>query len=883
MAELHRVLCASLSERAQFVDVAEHVGQRDKGFDGLCVAAAVGALDLTTTRVEVADHVAEVVLGSDDFNLHHRLKQLDTGLLSGFTHRTATRDFKRHRRTVDIVVLAVDQTDREVDDREADQVTTFSLLAHALFNRRDVFARNVTALDLVFEDDALAAFTGGDDNLGFTELTRTTRLLLVGVGELDFAGERFAVCHLRRTDVCFDLELALHTIDENVEVKLAHALDDRLTAFVVGRHAEAGILGSQAVERNAHLFLVGLGLGFHRQFDNRIGEFHALEDDRCGRRTKGITGGGFLQACDCNDVASERFINVFTLVGVHQQHTADLFLLVLHRVQDRALFELARIDAREGERADERVVHDLECERAEGLVIRRRTRCFFLAVGQNALNRGNVERRRHVVDDRVEKRLNALVLERRTTQDGDEFLLKRALANQALERLSVRLVAFEIGFHDIIVLLNGKLDQLLAVFCRFVSHIVRDRAEGVFSAEVFVLPGDSTLVDEVDEAFEARFDADRQVQDSRGRTEAVDDRLHAVLEVGAGAVELVDEAHPRNLVLVGLTPDSLGLRLNAGNAVEACNRAVEHAQRTLDFNGEVNVAGGVDDVDAVLGRVRAQFLGIAHRIHVGIFRVPETSGRSRRDRDPALLLLLHPVHRRSTIVHFADLVGLAGVVEDTLGRGGLAGIDVRHDADIAIALQRIIAGHNIFLKVFRGPPLADRPPYSDDCDRRKTCPSPVPQSLPAVVREGAVRVRHAVRVFALLDGVAAVVGGIHQLTRQTGAHGGLGATASRTDQPADRESLGTLGANLDRHLVGRTTDTAAANFDLRLHVVERIVEQLHRIGLGFRLYRFERRVDDTFSNGLLTVEHEVVHELRENLITKLGIGQDDPLFGTTTT
>ncbi len=48
-------------------------------------------------------------------------------------------------------------------------------------------------------------------------------------------------------------------------------------------------------------------------------------------------------------------------------------------------------------------------------------------------------------------------------------------------------------------------------------------------------------------------------------------------------------------------------------------------------------------------------------------------------------------------MHLADLVGLAGVIEDALGCRRLAGIDVRHDADIAVALQRIFAGHGEFL------------------------------------------------------------------------------------------------------------------------------------------------------------------------------------------
>ena len=48
--ELHRVLRASLRERAQLVDVAEHVGERHESLDDLRVAAAVGALDLAAPR-----------------------------------------------------------------------------------------------------------------------------------------------------------------------------------------------------------------------------------------------------------------------------------------------------------------------------------------------------------------------------------------------------------------------------------------------------------------------------------------------------------------------------------------------------------------------------------------------------------------------------------------------------------------------------------------------------------------------------------------------------------------------------------------------------------------------------------------------------------------
>src|SRR5690606_38736772 len=58
-----------------------------------------------------------------------------------------------------------------------------------------------------------------------------------------------------------------------------------------------------------------------------------------------------------------------------------------------------------------------------------------------------------------------------------------------------------------------------------------------------------------------------------------------------------------------------------------------------------------------------------------------------------LLLLLHPVHRGRALVHLTDLVVLPGVVQDALGGRGLPGIDVGHDADVPVPVERSFAGH----------------------------------------------------------------------------------------------------------------------------------------------------------------------------------------------
>ena len=83
---------------------------------------------------------------------------------------------------------------------------------------------------------------GVDRDLDAAELARAARLLLVGVVDVDLLREILAIRHLRRADVGLDLELALHAIDEDLEVELAHPLDDRLARFMIGRHAERRIL-----------------------------------------------------------------------------------------------------------------------------------------------------------------------------------------------------------------------------------------------------------------------------------------------------------------------------------------------------------------------------------------------------------------------------------------------------------------------------------------------------------------------------------------------------------------------------------------------------------------------------------------------------------------
>ncbi len=312
---------------------------------------------------------------------------------------------------------------------------------------------------------------------------------------------------------------------------------------------------------------------------------------------------------------------------------------------------------------------DLEGEGRERLFLARLAReDGFLVVQLVADDLTDVQRSGQVVDDGVEHGLNALVLERGATEHGVQLGVDGQLADGALDLGDRELLTAEVLLHELFVGLGDGLEQLLAVLGGLVGELGGDLLDrGRRADRGDAAPGERLHLDEVDDTFEVVLGTDRNLQDQWLGAETVDDGLHGEEEVRAHLVHLVDEADAGDVVLGSLAPDLLGLGLDALLAVEHGNGAVEDAQRPLDLDREVDVAGCVDDVDLVV--------------------VPETGDRSGGDGDTTLLLLLHPVGGGSTVVGLTDLVVHTGVEEDALGRRGLAGIDVRHDADVADLVQ----------------------------------------------------------------------------------------------------------------------------------------------------------------------------------------------------
>ena len=668
MAELHGVAGTTLGHRPEVGGIPEHLGERDRAADDLRRPAGVHALDQPAPAVEVTDDVTHELLGHRHLDPHHRLENDRAGLGDRVLDRHGTGDLERHLRRVDLVVRPVDQRHPDIDHRHAGVDARVERLADAHVDRLDVLAGDRGAHDLVHELVATTLRQGLDLDDGVAVLALAAGLADEAPVALGGPADRLAVGDLRLADVRRHLELAHHAVHEDVEVQLAHAGDQRLARLLVRLDAEGGVLLGQALERDAQLVLVGLGLGLDRNLDHRLGERHRLQDHGVIRVRQRVAREGLLEADGGRDVARVHDVDLFAVVRVHLEDAADPLPLALRGVEHVGPgLERPRVDPEEGQLADERVRGDLERERAERLGVVRGLEDLLVGARAQADDRRHVQRRREVVDDRVEHGLDALVLEGGAVEDRHPLVLQGGQPDAALDLRLGQLLALEVLVGEPVVDLRHRLEQALAMGGGLVGQLGRDG--GLVERVAEVVPPDQRLhPDEVHHALVRVLDPDRDLDRHRGDAQAVADHVHVAPEVGARPVELVDEADPGHAVPVCLAPDRLGLGLDTRHAVEHDHRAIEDAQAPLDFHREVHVPGRIDNVDAVI--------------------VPRAGRGSRGDRDPALLLLGHPVHGGRALMDLTELVDLLRVEEDPLCDGRLARVDMRDDPDVPRSCER---------------------------------------------------------------------------------------------------------------------------------------------------------------------------------------------------
>src|SRR5690348_5175460 len=544
------------------------------------------------------------------------------------------------------------------------------------------------------------------DDLTMAVLSTTARLLDVFAFGFRFLANRFAVGDLRTADVGLHVVLAQHAVDNNFEVQLAHAGDKRLPGIRLRRNTKGGIFLREALHGHAQLVLVGFRFRLDGNGDNRGGKINGFENHLLLFVAKRVAGRNTFEADAGANVAGIHGFNFFALVGVHLEKAADTLAGALSWVVNvTAGLQHTGINADVGDVPDKRVGHNLESQSRKRRVVRSPPQHDFIVLGIHAFYRRHVHGGRQIIHDRIQKRLNALILESRARQDRHDLQRKRGFADR-LAHLFDGQVAFRQIFVDhLIVVLGDVLHHLGAVL--FVEFLVDGRAlEGrsdiearvderfvpelcnfknlVLRAERLFQPDNDLFLDEIDDSDEIIFATEGKLEGNGVGTEALANRANDVIKIRAGPVHLVDETDARHAVLVRLAPHGFRLRLNAGHGIEHANRAVQNAQRTLDFHRKIHVARSIDDIHAV-------FLAEA---------VPGSRGGRAGDGDAALALLLHPVHGGGAFIHGTDLVSHAGIEKNAFRRRGFPRVDVRHDTDVARVFEFEGPSHNLLRRPF---------------------------------------------------------------------------------------------------------------------------------------------------------------------------------------
>ena len=446
-------------------------------------------------------------------------------------------------------------------------------------------------------------------------------------------------------------------------MKLTHTCDNGLTCFFVSPCSEGRILFSKLCKADAHLFLTGLSLRLDSELDNRLGEFHGLEDYRVLRIAECITGSCILKTYASSDIAGVASLDILSVVGVHLKDTTHSFRVVLSCIEHSSTcVNSTRINSEVAELTNEGVSCNLECKCSERFSIGCDSLGLLTCIGVNTLDRRNIERRGHIINNSVKKLLNALVLIRSTAGYGNKLVSDAAFTDALLDLVCGKLFTLKVLFHDCVVHFSSSLDELLTVFVSHVNHVSGNILYSDILAKVIVIHV-CLHFNQVNDTLKVIFRTDRKLNGHCVTLETLVHHFNNTEEVGTHNIHLIYISHSGYLIFISLTPYGLRLGLNAALCAENSYRTVKNSKRTLNLYCKVNVAGGVDDIDSMA--------------------CPVASSSSGGNCDTSLLLLSHPVHCCRTIVSFTYLMVYTGIEKDTLGGSCFTCIDVSHDTNIS--------------------------------------------------------------------------------------------------------------------------------------------------------------------------------------------------------
>ena len=285
-------------------------------------------------------------------------------------------------------------------------------------------------------------------------------------------------------------------------------------------------------------------------------------------------------------------------------------------------------------------------------------------------DRACLRRRGHALDDQVEQRMRAQVLRRDPARDREHLTAGDRVLERVRDRVHAELLALEVLLHQRLVGLDDLVEQLLPVLGHELRHLLRDRT----GLRLLRAVGRRvrTHVEDVDDPRHLVLGADREVHRHAALGELLLHLAERAEEVGSLAVEHVDEEEASDPELLGPLPDPRGADLDAHHAAEDDERALDDPERRPSLSLEARIARNVDQVELPL--------------------LPLCVRERERDRHLPLLLIVVPVGRRRSRIDRPEPVRLAGLEEQRLDEGRLAGAAMADDGDVA-DLARLENGH----------------------------------------------------------------------------------------------------------------------------------------------------------------------------------------------
>ena len=140
------------------------------------------------------------------------------------------------------------------------------------------------------------------------------------------------------------------------------------------------------------------------------------------------------------------------------------------------------------------------------------------------------------------------------------------------------------------------------------------------------------------------------------------------------------------------------------------------------------------------------------------------------------------------------------------------------------------------------------------------------------MREGLVRVSHAVDVFALVHGGTFAPEGGNKFFSKGLVNRAAFAASDGFQQPADGQSLLAAGTDRGRNLISGSADALGTDFDRRLHVVDSRQKHIHRILIRQLLHdHIHGAIERTTGDAFLAVVHQAVDEFGDQQTVESGV------------